>query len=404
MSNRTNRLAATLIGVALLTIGLGGAVLFVKTKPQAERGRSMSSMVPVVETMPLEISSRPLVVECLGTVIPDKAVAIQPDVTGRIVAVNPRLVEGERVNQGDVLVEIEDADYRLALKNAETDLLTAQSNYRIEEGQQDSVRHELELMGDEPSESYRDLMLREPQLKSAEAAVMRAELAIERAQLDLERTHIKAPFDAVVLAKDADAGDYAQNARTLLELAGTDRFFIRASIPLSALEYLPRLGDSPYPAELTLSDGTTRPARTHKLLPDLTEKGRMARMLLSVADPYAAPDGRPLLLHEVVRVEIEGETVENTSLIPRAYLRDGDVLWMIDDVGSLRVVPVEVLQGYADEILVRIEKDTGMDLVTTDLGAAVDGMPLRRVGEPVSPDPGRKGKPPEGRGKGKQGA
>ncbi len=395
MKNGTHRLVATLIGIALIAGGLAAAFIFIKTKPEARRRPPMSSMVPVVETMPLETSDRPLQIDCLGTVIADKSVSIQAEVAGRIVAVNPDLVEGARVKKGTLLVEIEPADYELALANAEADLLTAQSNYRIEEGQQDVVRHEMELMGSDVPDAYRDLMLREPQLKSAKAAVRSAELAVESARLDLERTRIRAPFDAVVVAADADAGNYAQLSKSLLTLAATDRYFIRASVPLSALEPLPSLGSAPYAATVTLSDGSTCPAQTYRLLPDLTEKGRMARILLAVDRPLDHADSRPLLLNEYVRVRIAGEIAENASLIPRKYLRDGNVVWMIDADNKLRVLPAELLQGYSNEVLIRVDAAPGLELVTTDLSVSVDGAALRRVGDPAPPaeQPGEGKKP-----------
>jgi RND family efflux transporter MFP subunit len=387
MKKGNTRFVPLLTGIALIAVGLGGAFYYLSTKPKAERRRPMSSMVPVVETMQLSASGQALKIDCLGTVIADKTAAIQAEVSGRIIAVNPALVEGELVKKGDVLVEIEDADYQLALLKAEANLLTAQSNLRIEEGQQEVVRNELEMMGEAPSDDYRDLVLREPQLKSTGAAVKGAELAVESAKLNLERTKIRAPYDAVIVSTDADVGDYAQTSRAMLELAATDRYFIRASIPLSSLEALPRIGNTAYPAEITLSNGTTRPAQTHRLLPDLSEKGRMARILLSVESPYASGSGRPLLLGEFVRVRIAGETVENATLLPRKFLRDGDVIWTIDSEGKLHILPVEILQGYTDEVLIRIAGDSKLEIVTTDLSAAVEGMQLRRVGEPARKQP-----------------
>jgi RND family efflux transporter MFP subunit len=387
MNHKTQRLISILIGSLLLITGLFGAILFVKTKPEAERRRSMSSMIPVVETMPLTFANQPLQIDCLGTVIPDKFASLQAEVSGRIVAVADNLVEGNRVQKDDVLVEIEPANYELALAQAEANLLTAQSNLRIEEGQQDVVRNELDLMDSEQTENYRDLLLREPQLKSAQAAVKSAELAVESAQLDLNRTKIRAPFDAVIISSDADIGDYAQSSKTLIELAATDRYFIRASVPLSALDSLPKLGTQPYSAEIVLSDGSIRPALTHRLLPDLTDTGRMARILLVVNSPYAGSDGRPMLLNEIVRVNITGEIAKNATRIPRKYLRDGNVVWTIDSENKLRILPAEVLQGYADEVLIRVDADSGMELVITDLISSVEGMQLRRVGEQAPDQP-----------------
>ncbi len=393
-----------IISMVLLGGGIAGALYFLENQPQAQRRRPMSSMVPVVETMKLPVADQPLRIECLGTVVSDKSARIQAQVSGTIISVNPKLVEGERVQKGDVLVEIEDTDYRIALARAEANLLTAQTKLRIEEGQQDVVRQELELMGaGDESDTHLDLTLRVPQLKAAQAAIQSAELAVEDAELDLERTTVRTPFDAVVVSRNANVGDYAQPSRVLAEVAATDRFFIRASVPLSSLEPLPGLGKKPYPAVITLSDGSTRDAVTHKLLPDLTERGRMARILLVVNNPYDDAASRPLLLNEYVRISIAGEVAPRSSLIPRRLLRDGNVVWMIDRDNKLRILPVELLQGYEDAVLIRVKSDPGMELVTTDLNAAVDGMDVRRVGDAAplraAGQPGQGG----GRGRGQGG-
>jgi len=391
---KNKHFTAVLIGIALLCVGIVGAIAFVKTKPEAQRKRSMSSMVPVIETVPLPVASLPLIVEGLGTVIADKLATMQSEVSGRIIAVSDALVEGGRVQKGEVLITIEASDYQLALAKAEAGLLDEQSDFRLEEGNQAVARHEMTLIGEDVDEAYKDLMLREPQLKSAQAAVKSAQAALDSALLDLERTEIKAPFDAVIVSADADIGDYAQTSTKLVELAATDRYFIRASVPLSSLEPLPMLGKTSYPVAVTLSDQTTRVAQTYKLLPDLTETGRMAQMLLTVDHPYDSAESRPLLLNEVVRFRVRGETADGVSLIPRTQLRDGDVVWMIDGKNKLRILLADVLQGYADEVLVRIDGAEGMEVVTTDLAAAVEGMQLRRVGEPApSAQNGPAGKP-----------
>lgn len=377
-----NRWIATAVGVGLLLLGLGGARAWVKTKPQAQRSRKMSSMIPVVETAPWSVGSCSLKVEGLGTVVADQLVALKPEVSGRVVAVRKGLVEGCRVRRGELLVELDPADYRLACAQAKAALLAAQSRLRIEEGNQAVARHEMALMPNLVDESYRDLMARAPQLASSRAEVNSAQAALGLAELNLERTKIRAPFDGVVVRTDADVGDSAQPATELLRLAATDRYLVRASIPIHSLQPLSQLGQTPYSAQLILSDGAMRAAQTDQLLPDLTETGRMAQLLLAVDAPYAGP-GRPLLLGEVVRFEIAGERVDDVAHISREYLRDGDVVWMLDREQTLRILPADVLHGSDDEVVVRVAGAEGLELVTTDLAVAVDGMTLRRVGTPA---------------------
>jgi RND family efflux transporter MFP subunit len=394
---KNNRFIAVVIGISLVVIGVIGAIALVKTKPEAQRKRGMSGMIPVVEAIKLEVSSQPLVIEGLGTVIADKSATMKSEVSGRIVAVSDALVEGGRVQKGDVLLEIDDAAYLLDVADAEGDLLDAQADLRLEEGQQAVARHEMNLIGEDVDEAYKDLMLREPQLKSAQAAVMSAQAALDSATLDLQRTKITAPFDGVIVSVVADIGDYASTSTELVELAAINRYFVRAAVPLSSLLPLPMLGKKPYSAVLTLSDGTTRRAQSYKLLPDLTEKGRMAQLLLVVEDPYGAK-GRPLLLNEMVRFSVQGETVDGVSLLPRKYLRDGNVVWMMDAEKKLRIVSAEVLQGYPDDVLVRVDNTDELQLVITDLSVASEGMQMRLVGDPAStPEKGAgEGKNPNG--------
>jgi RND family efflux transporter MFP subunit len=365
------------IGPVALVLAIIAAVIFVKTRPVAQR-KQMSSMIPVVEVTALQKTNAPVTVECLGTVIADSVAEVQAEVRGLVRTVHPDLTAGAFVSEGDLLVEIDPRDYEQAVRSAEAALKTAQSNLRIEEGRQATAKHEMELIGGgEVDEAYRDLMLRTPQLQSAEAAVDSAEAALASAQAALERTKIRAPFDAVVQMENISIGDYAQVGRTLMELVSTDRFFVRASVPVSDLKFIPMIGKEECAARLVSADGAERDGTLYKLLPGLTEQGLMARILIAVDQPLAADNGRPLLLGESVRVELSGKEEDGVCLIERKYLRDGSVVWMMDPDHKLRICPVDVIRGYADKVMIRFEFSNDWKLVTSNISAPVDGMQLK---------------------------
>ncbi|MFA5687549.1 MAG: efflux RND transporter periplasmic adaptor subunit [Kiritimatiellales bacterium] len=373
---KKQRMIGLLTGAGMLLFGSISGWLFYKSKPVAQRTR-MSTMIPVVEVTELTRVSVPVSVDCMGTVIADRDVSIQAEVAGRITGTLPGLVEGVFVNAGDVLLTIDRSDYELAVQQAEAALHGAQSALRQEEGRQAVAKHELELIGEGRSmdDAYRDLTLREPQLKAAQADLDAAKTKLERANLDLRRTNIAAPFDAVVQSVDVDPGDYASMNRTLLQLVATDRFFVRASLPLNALSLFPEIENNSYPAEIILTDGTVRSGTLYKLLPDLTAQGRMARILIAVADPFAG--ARPLLLGEVVRVKLTGQTEENVCLIERTAYRDGSNVWMVDAENKMHILPAEFVQGYEQQVLVRVHFKEGWQLVSSDIPAPVQGMELR---------------------------
>jgi len=324
-----------------------------------------------------------VVVQCMGTVIADREASLEAEVNGRITEISPGLIEGSLVSQGDVLITIDPRDYELAVDEARAALQRAESNLRLEEGSQAVSKHEMELIGagTKVDPAYQDLMLRKPQLKAAQADINTAKANRDAAQLKLDRTQIRAPFDAVVQAVNVSAGDFARSGKPLLKLVARDRLFVRASLPVGSLELFPDLGNTKYPVRITLADGAVRAGLLYKLLPDLSEGGRMARVLIAVDRPFDGEASRSLLLDEFVRVEITGREVENVCLIDRTTLRDGSVIWMIDPVERLHVCPAELVQGYTDQVLVRAAFSNDWKLITSDIPAPVDGMQLRIYSE-----------------------
>ena len=123
----------------------------------------------------------------------------------------------------------------------------------------------------------------------------------------------------------------------------------------------------------------------------------MARLLIAVADPLTLePEhaGLPrMILSTYVRVEIEGTVLNQVAVIPRKTLRDDNRVYLMGDDGQLEIRPVEVVFRTPDAVYTRGVR-TGERLVTTDLSAAVEGMPLRlREAVTAPPQRGAEGRP-----------
>ncbi len=371
------KLVSTIVSVVLLVVAIFFAIGFIKNKPQAKR-KKISSMIPVVKTAPLKVEDLARVVPVLGTVIAEDDATLEAEVSGKIVFMNESLVEGSFVKKGDLLFSIDDSDYKLAVETAKASLLKAESDLRLEEGQQAVAKHEMELIGGADVDvAYRDLMLREPQLKTAQANLATAKAKLEVAELDLNRTKVLAPFDGVVLSVDASAGDFARSGKSLVSLADSSRYFIQCSLPISSLSAFPNLDSVEYVANIELGDGSTRSGVIYKMLPDLSKQGHMARLLISVKDPL---ENRALLIGEVANVELQGALVSDVSKIDRVNWRDGGVVWMIDAEGRLQICETELVQGTEDHVLVRVSAEPDWKLVTSNIFGPVDGMQLRVQG------------------------
>ncbi len=140
----------------LLIIGLPVAVLFAfivvyvvlaAAAPKPERAEIVArpSAVFVTEAA---LSPVQLSVTTQGEVTPLTEIDLTAQVSGRITYVNPNFVDGGFFEAGEVLVRLEDADYRLAVTRAEA--LVAQSRQALvrEQAESELAREEWESLGD----------------------------------------------------------------------------------------------------------------------------------------------------------------------------------------------------------------------------------------------------------------
>lgn len=390
--SRKKTITGIVIGLVIIGVGLAAAVILIKTKPMAKQ-RSAERMTPVVEATDLTTTNAQVIIQAVGVVIPITEVTVQAQVSGQVTAVHPEFIEGGRVKKDDVLVCIDDRDYLLAVRQKEAMLESAISDMKLEEGRQDVAKREWEMLGNGDGDGKdMALAMREPQMKSRQAAISAAEVELEKSKLSLERTKIIAPENAVVITADADVGDQATLTMTLGRLVGTDAYWIRVSLAVDEVKWLEIPGSE---AEVILPTGDTRKGTVVRLLGDLEPQGRMARVLIEVKDPLGStPDKKtkaPLIIGEFVRVLIKGTEVEKIYVLPRTALRDGSELWLLNSENHLRITPIDILWGDRDRIFVRQTWQEDLRLVTSDLGTPVEDMSLRLVSElnQVEPESGK---------------
>ncbi|MBP7828461.1 MAG: efflux RND transporter periplasmic adaptor subunit [Kiritimatiellae bacterium] len=374
----------------LLLAAGGGAVWMVKTRPTAEH-RTPPEMVALVSILEARPATETIRVAAMGTVEPAERVELQAEVAGRVVAQHPRLVPGGRVRAGETLVKLEAADYEYALDQQKAALDKAVFDLKVERGRKKIAEEEwrrldLDVKVDDEA---RALALREPHLKAAESALEAAKSALSKARLNLDRTAVRAPFTAVVVEEYTDVGQFVPAAGRVATLVGVERARVRASVPVEWLRWIPMpddLGRGGAAARVSQDLGTGSPAARNgqviRLLPDLDPAGRMARLLVQVERPFDEDAGPPLLIGSYVRAEIEGRPVEDVYRLPRAAIRDGAQVWVMNAEDRLEVRPVEVVWTQETESFVR-GLQPGDRIVVSPLALPMPGMKLRVEGEPA---------------------
>jgi RND family efflux transporter MFP subunit len=369
-----------LICIALLAIASTIFGILIATAPKAEKKRPPKSAA-LVEVITLEKSDETVVLELTGTVTPAEEIMLRARVNGEVVSIATNFIDGGLLKKGEEAVQIDPVDYELALAAAKSTLESARFNYKLELGRQDVAEREWELLkSDDATEQEKELALRIPHLAASKAALEAAEAALANAELDLERTTIRAPFNAILLSRNVNIGSQASLQDVLANLAGTDAYWVLVSIPVDRLEWIEIPGST---ARIISPSGAVREGRVIKLLADLEEKGRMARILIEVKDPLCLKTEnagkKPLLIGEYVRTEISGRKLENVYSIPRNALHDNRNIWIAAKDNTLDIREIRVLWRDEHRNLIRDGISDGTRLIVSNLTAPVQGMDLNAV-------------------------
>lgn len=375
------------LALALLAVGIGTGALLLDTAPKAGR-RPTERPAHLVETTPAKAGDHRTVVNAMGSVVAAHEATLYPEVTGRIVGVGAHFLPGGRVHKGEVILHLDDADYRLAVRQAESTVAKARAALEQERGQQAVAQREAKLLGGKLTSQEKALVLRKPQLASARAALANAKAALAQAKLNLERTAVKAPFNGVITERSVALGSRVTPSTALLSLVATETFWVRLDLPLESLRWIdvPQApGERGSPVHLRQNswpEGAYRTGHVLRLVPKLESDARLAQLLVEVPDPLAQrPEhhGLPrLLVNDYVEATVEGKTLTHVFALDRALVHSTDRVWLFNK-GQLEVRPVEVAFRGAEKVLIKNGLSAGDRVVTTNLTTPVPGMALRTV-------------------------
>ena len=207
VGRRRRRGAALALVLALALAGVGLVYGPEFLRPAVEVRLARVSAVWPTQTFTVLTAS--------GYVVPQRKAALGAKITSRLVELT--VEEGSRVSAGQLVARLEHADLAAARDRARTGVDVA----RADLAQAEAEREEASLAFQRIREllerkfvSRSEFDVAEARYKVAEAAVQtrRAGLAsqaaaLREAEVQLEYSAIRAPFDGVVLTKNADVGD-----------------------------------------------------------------------------------------------------------------------------------------------------------------------------------------------------
>lgn len=381
-----NKKSTLMVCGAIVLAGAGLIAITFATQPQTKRVSAKRETAALVEVKGVERGDFRPVIVAMGTVEPAQDVTLSPRVAGEVVYRAPAFTPGGVVKKGEELLRIDPSDYENALAQRQSELDEALAALNVEMGRQNVAQREFQLLDEEVSAEFEDLVLRKPQLNAARAQVAAARAAVAQARLELERTHIRAPFDAHILSRNVHVGSQVARGDDLGRVVGLDSYWVVTTVPLAQLPWLafPR-GDEQGPQveirnRVAWPDGVYRTGYLHRLLGALEERTRMARVLVAVPDPLSrldAAEGKPpLMIGAFVETRIAAKRLTDVFRVERELVRGGQTLWVLAD-GKLSIRAIDIVFEDTEFVYVKDGLQVGERIVTTNLSTVVEGAPLR---------------------------
>jgi RND family efflux transporter MFP subunit len=381
-------LLQALIALVFLVLGILAVYFLIKLRKPPQKVEQ-EVLAPLVKVQQLHKQDIKMVVSGYGTVSARVQTDIVPEISGKVVNVNQQLKAGGFIPAKEQILKIDPRDYELAVQQAQALVADAQVKLDIEIAEAEVAKKEWQDLhpNTEPTSL---LVLREPQIKQAQAALTSTKAQLATAELRLERTNVFLPFDALIISEKVDLGQYVVAGQSVGVAYGTEVVEIEVPLEDKELAWFNVFEDSNAVDINENENKTGASVKTKFAGVEQTWNGyvvrttgqvdRMSRMVsvvIEVPNPFDTSSGKPPLLPGAfVEVFIEGKILKDAIAVPRDALHDDNKVWLVND-GHLQIRPLEILRADKDFAYISSGIEDKAMIVTSSLDTAIEGMKVR---------------------------
>lgn len=394
-SNQSAPLKRWLLPIIILVIAIFSAYSIVASREEPQR-KPRPVKPATVSVATLSPQDYAVEIKSNGTVKARTETTLLAQVSGEIVSAGPNYRAGGFFEEGDVLLKIDDRDYRSAVTIATAELRQAQLALEEEKARSAQAQKDYARLGLDATPS--DLALRKPQLEGAQAQVAAAKARLDQAQLNLSRCEIRAPYAGRVLAQSVDVGQVVSSGTNLGEIYAIDSVEIRLPISQQQMAWidLPESyrGESEQSAKNpTVAFSATLGGKRWQWQGEIVRTegaidatSRQSFVVAQVIDPYAkSNDGRPpLKVGQFVQASIAGHQIPQALLLPRSALTAEGQFFEVTPDNKLKGHKAEIVWRDSDHFILSNRIEAAINVVTSALPFALDGVPVKPVNTATS--------------------
>ncbi|WP_162619399.1 efflux RND transporter periplasmic adaptor subunit [Salinicola peritrichatus] len=319
----------------------------------------------------------PIRLSALGTVRPLASIAIRPRVEGELIEVN--FEEGEMVQQGQVLAQIDPRDYQAQLDQAKGQL--AQDQAQLASAREDLARYEKLIQTNYVSRQ--ELEQQRQLVRQYEGTVASDQASVQSAQVQLDYTRITAPITGVVGIRNIDPGNIVQlgDDDPIVTITQLDPISVIFSLPSRYVDTVrARLatGDKPS-VSVTGTDGETFSGELTSIDSNINSATGTIRLRATLDNPEGG-----LYPNAYVDVSLVSQILEDRVIVPEPAVQtgqDGNYVYVVndDDTVSRRDVTLTTTQGTQSAIASGV--DPGERVVVDGVDSLREGAKVRVVSD-----------------------
>jgi RND family efflux transporter MFP subunit len=361
-------------------LAAAGTAAYVYGVPAVEQQvfKTEVELTQIVAVSPTEAEAK---LTSTGYVIPQRTSKVGAKISGRISAVH--VVEGQRVQEGDVLAELDGADMVAQLQTAKARVSAARAAVETAKAELADARQKakrerkLAQSGFGAAAEAEDLEARVPpaqrQVAAAEANVKATRAEVEALEVNLEYLTIKAPMSGVVVSKPAQAGEVVGiQAQQIAELADFESLVVETDVPEGKLHLIEPGG----PCDIILDayPDRTLDGRVKEISPRVNRAKATVAVKVGFEGDIAGvlPDMSARVTFLAEERDPNAEREKPKVVVPKLAIaeRDGGQVVFVYEEGTVAMRAIEVGDeiGTGYELLqgpgvgTKIVRDPGADL------------------------------------------
>lgn len=408
----------------ILAAGFTGMNRLIASKTAPAQKAPMEKTLTVT-TMPIQKETAAIRINGYGQALPINLMEICPEISGKIIAVNEHLEQGEIIRQGEVLFRLNPIDYEIEAKKAainvslkENQLAQLRVEFKNDQNRLAAIKrntllanaeflrlkllYEKEQVGtrtemEAAEQSYNSLLDTEKtlvkaielyplEIGQAQSDIADAQSDLKTARLNVERSVIKAPFTGRIKEKSIENGMYINKGTTALILA--DDSILEIQVPLSDRDAFDNLNLSKNQAGEYVSAGQKNcqvqalTGQEQAFLSGVIDRAvkydsdsRTLYLAVRVAQD-AVSESKGLLMDGMFcRVSFTGAPVKDLIKIPKSALNQDNSIYLARN-SLLKTLAVTVVMEEGEDTYISGVFDDKDQIIVTQLTNPLENQRL----------------------------